>query len=253
MNDTKVDIERLGLLQRQFTETQAVIVAKRAEVQRLTREVGDCRISHIVDPENYDAKATQSRIKQLEADLAAAERQIQKAIPEAEALAAAIARIESDVLPRRHAERVRDQAEIRQRYRNTVIRIRDASEALYTAFEEARKIYESARGEYPGQVSMDGQTELQRNAGLLPLWEETWIRYGGQTSRRDDIMGRIWDWDRTLIDVSDPVSLQRLSSEKWFQNLLAENERKQRAREAASHAQEPHPLGFGRRISPEEV
>jgi hypothetical protein len=244
MNDTTKDIERLGLLQRQYTETQSVIITKRAEVQRLAREAGECRISHIVDPENFDAKATQNRIKQLETDLAAAERQIQKSIPEAEALAAAIARIESDVIPRRHAERVREQTEIQQRFRAAVIKIRDAASALQAASQEAFQIRCTAGAEYRADVAMEGQPDIRTAAGLPQItWDSSWIDHG-QTTQRDNIIGLIWDFDRSLVDASDPVSLQRLNSENNLRELIAESERKQRAREAASHAIEPHPLGY---------
>jgi hypothetical protein len=102
---------------------------------------------------------------------------------------------------------------------------------------------DSASVEFPRDEECEGQGLVNRSAGLAEIWDPAWISYE-QGSRRDLVVGMIWEWDRTLVPANDPVSVQKVNWEQWHRGLIAENERMRQVREISSHATEPHPLGL---------
>lgn len=220
------EMKRLEALQANYASINAAVVQARETIIRCHRQIGEARVAAVIDPEANSPKTTESLCKKLDAEMKAAEAEISKLTPEAEALSGAIARIEGQIIPKRHAERVTKQYAIRKRYAAIAARLLEAVNALAALSAEAKSIYDGAFAAYPKDESLEGQDVVRRYAGLAPIWDEQWISYGNG-SRRDVIVNAVWLFDRTLVSASDPVAISNQHQEDFFRQ---ESERQNRER-----------------------
>ncbi len=62
-------------------------------------------------------------------------------------------------------------------------------------------------------------------AGLMVVWDREWIYRYGNPTRRDMIVGAVFDWDRTIVDEADPVAKLKREGEEQQRKRYEEAER----------------------------
>jgi hypothetical protein len=220
------EMQKLEALRTKRDAVSGAIAEARNAAVRCTREIGEARVAGVLDPEQNPAKAVEARCAKLERELKVAQSEIEKATPELSALGAAINHLEREIVPKRHAERLNKQAEFRERYTAIARRKLEAANTLAALSAEEKFIFDSASSEFPKDELCEGQAVVMRFAGLAPIWDPAWIDYG-QGSRRDLVVGAVWEFDRSLVDPTDHVALAKQHQEDYRR---AESERIERER-----------------------
>jgi hypothetical protein len=220
---TETEIDRLATLRAQYTEKQASTVRLKSACQRISHEIGQARVAHLIDPDNCKPKETEARLRRLEAEFKTAEAELSPLGTECAALAGAIEQMESEILPKQHAESLARQAEMQGKYNAVCLRLLEAANALAAASAEARSIYEECGAAYPNDALMNSQAPVLRFAGLSPVWDYEWVNYGNPT-KRDYLAGQVWDYNRNLVHPSDPAAMQKLHQENHHKQWTAELE-----------------------------
>ncbi|HEX3745399.1 MAG TPA: hypothetical protein VHW09_15755 [Bryobacteraceae bacterium] len=222
------EMKHLEELRIKQTSVNSAIAKARTEIIDCHRQIRDARISAVTDPEANPPKATEALCKKLESELKTAEALVAKLTPEAEVLSGAVARIESEIVPRRHAERLAKQNALRERYVAIATRMLESANALAALSAEAKSLYDGAHADIPKDEICDGQEVVRRFAGLAPVWDEQWINYGFG-SRRDVVVNAVWQFERTLVDAEDPVARNNQHQED-FRRLEFERIERERNR-----------------------
>jgi hypothetical protein len=250
--------ERLATLRTQYTEKQGSIVRLRAACQRISAEMGQARVAHILEPESHKPKEVEARLRRLEAELKTAGDELTNLGPECQAIASAIEKIEAEFLPKQHAQRLSEQAEVQSKYKAVCRRLVEHANALAAASEEARTLYDQARSAYPRDAFMHGQEILRASAGLQPVWDPHWVNFGNST-QRDHTIGNVWQYDRSLVDPTDLVAQQKLHQENHHKQWCAQLETERMQRMGEGCRQEPtepapaRPLTLSERMSGEQM
>lgn len=220
----KEEIERLAVLRGQYAEKSAEVVRLKSACQRISQEIGQVRVAHLLDPDNNKPKDTEARLRRLEGEFKAAEAGLPDLVLECQTLAGAIERMESDILPKQHAAKLGHQAEVRNKYKAVCLRLVESANALAAASEAARAIYEEARELYPADALMDSQAPILRFAGLSPVWDALWVSDGTNSTQRENVIGLVWDHDRSLVAAGDLVAIRKLHFENYCKQRNAEAE-----------------------------
>jgi hypothetical protein len=253
----QAELDKLETLRGRYAATNKAILSERDKIVQATRAIGETRIAAVLDAEANPPRVVEAKVKRLEGEVKVAEAELQKLTPEAAALSGAIVQLEASVLPKRHAERLAKQVTVQEQYRAVVRRIVDAANALATASEEARTLYNAAHSEYPTDELSDGQAIVLRHAGLAQVWDASWVNAGSNPTKRDFLIGQIWDWDRSLVDASDPTAKYKVHQEnhrkQWHRQL--EEERQRRVNPSANPSQDGprRPMTASQRMSGELV
>jgi hypothetical protein len=227
----EVESKKLVALKVKRSALNAEIAAARYEAVRCTREIGEARVSGLVDPEKNPANAVEARVKKLEREFAKAQAEIDKLAPEVSALYAAIEHIEREIPPLRHAERLQKQGALRERYAAVARKMLEAANVLANMTAEAKAIYDGAYAEFPQDETCEGQEMVNRFAGLAPIWDGQWILYGDDNGcRRDVVVNAIWQFDRALVDPEDRVARFNRHQEQEIRRRAEEIERERAGR-----------------------
>ena len=235
MTTIESEMKRLEGLRTRYATVNSAIVQAKDVIVRGHRTISAARVAAVIDPETNTPKATETLCKRADSEMKAAEAEIQKLTIEAEALSGAIARIEGEIVPKRHAERLGIQGELSERYKAIARRMYEAANLLEALSAEAKSIFDGASSEFAKSETCEGQCPVLRSAGLAPIWDPAWIGFG-QGTRRNNVVGAIYDFDPTLIDEADPVALAKRHQEQHRRN---ESERIERERQAMLQHTEP--------------
>jgi hypothetical protein len=225
----ETELKRLENLRGRYAETNQAIIAERNKIVQGNQQIGDARVAAVLDPEANPPKTVEAKVRRLEGEIKAAEEKLQKLMPEAAALSAAIVQLEASVIPKRHAARLERQAKTQEQYRSSAVRVLNAANELAAASEEARTLYNQAYSEYPQDEFSENQAIVRRYCGLAPIWDAGWVNSGNPT-RRDFIVGQVWEWDRSLVDPTDPTAQYKAHQENHRRQQAEEFEAERRKR-----------------------
>lgn len=220
---------QLEQLREKSRVTNIAIGKSRDEVVRCVREGGEIRIAAALDS-NSSPKDTEARCKKLDAQRGAAQSEIDRLMADVMAFDTAVERIEAELLPKRHADRLERQRQTRETYQDVARRILEAANLLTDLSLKARDLFFSATQEFPREERAKDQEIVFLNGGLKEVWDSNWIDRFGNPTLRDVIVGQIFDWDRSLVDDADPVAKMKRHQEEHQRRRYAEIERERRLR-----------------------
>jgi len=229
------ELKRLSALRERSTVVASAVERHRADVLRLIRETGEVRVSGALDPEENPARDVDARCKKLELQRVAAEAEIAKLVPEIAPLAAEIDKIELGIGAKVHTGKLAKQTQVREGYRSVVVRLLEAANALSDLSRQAMEIFSNASREFPAEEHATGQDIVFRSAGLREVWDPSWISHG-QGSVRDVVVGQIFDYDRSLVDPTDRVAVNKMHQEEHNRRRSREIEFERKSRHDASAA-----------------
>jgi hypothetical protein len=189
------------------------------------RAIADIRVESLLD-EDASPRATEGKIRKLEGECAAAEAEVKRLGSETSAIASAIGRLEAEVLPKRHKERLQDQAATRERYTDLARRLLAAANLLAELSTDAKAVYDAAYAKYPTDETMAGQDTVLRHGGLSPIFDYQWAKTGDNPTRRDHLAGVVWDFNPAIVPADDPAARQKQHQADFFAKWREENERK---------------------------
>jgi hypothetical protein len=223
------ELKRLSALRERSTVVASAVERHRADVLRFIRETGEVRVSGALDPEENPARDVDAKCKKLELQRVAAEAEINKLVPEIAPLAREIEKIERGIGAKVHTGKLAKQTQVREGYRSVVVRLLEAANALSKLSHQAMAIFSDASREFPAEEHASGQDIVFRSAGLREVWDPAWIGYG-DVSRRDVVVGNIFDYDRSLVDPADRVAINKMHQEEHNRRRSREIEAERKSR-----------------------
>jgi hypothetical protein len=225
------ELKRLHALRERAAAVDTAITKYRAEVLDCIRFTGEARVAGAIDPDANPAKDVEARCKKLEGQRLAAQSELDKLTPEVAPLSEAIQRIERGVGAKVHAARLEKQSQVRGAYAAVARRLLETVNLLAELSGQARDIYQTAQSEFPAAEEIyAGQEAVFRAAGLRPIWDPAFTGRENGGSRRDVVVGNVFDWDRALVAESDPVALAKTHQERFFRERAAEYEAEKQLR-----------------------
>jgi len=230
MVNLESEVKRLDEMRYRQAAVAESIGKSREKIVGFIREIREARIQCAMDPEAHSEKETEVLCRKLEGQRATLQNDIDKRVADLEVLTSAIQRMESEIIPQRHAARLERQQEVREQYREICARILDAANMLATLNDDAMKAFQSAEREFRSDELCVGHDVVLRHAGLRAIHDTAWISFPGQPSRRDFWINRVYDYAKDLVPESDPVVASRRHQEAHYQSECARHEAEQRRR-----------------------
>jgi hypothetical protein len=228
---------RLATLRARSVTVNNELARFREEAVRCLREIGEARVAGTLDPDANPPREVDSRCKKLESQRIAAQGELDKLAAEVAPLASAIQSLESDLAVLGQNKALDRQAAVREEYQAVARKILVAANLLSELSLEAKRIFDGAESEFPikEELAADGRLILPK-AGLSQVWDHEFIYRHGNPTRRDMIVGSVFDFDRSLVDEADPVAKLKRHWEDQQQKRYAEIERARQIRNAPTAA-----------------
>lgn len=217
------ETKRLKELQAKYATANGAIVGAKDAIARCYQQISKARVNALLDPENNTPKATEALCKKLEGEKAAAEAELQKWTPEAAVLAGAIVQLESEIIPRRHSERLQMQTELRDEYTALAREILEVANTFAALNAKAKAKYDAALVEFPKDETCEGQDIVRKAGGTAPIWNSRWISW--DWPERDVTVSAVYEFDPSLVDPLDPVADRKRHYEEHRQREAARHER----------------------------